>query len=184
MRRDLRRKDRTTQTVSAAVATAHPELPRRAGRASILTAHPGRISADAFRRGGCGVAQHLAYRRNVSPDRTCTRNGCRQPAAATLIIVYDDSTAVLGPLSRVREPYSYDVCLGHAQRFTAPRGWELTRLPIDTSVRTEQDDDLLALADVVRPLQRPRAVELTRPPGSESHPAGRARGKSHLRLLE
>jgi hypothetical protein len=67
---------------------------------------------------------------------------------ATLTFVYSDSTAVVGPLATAREPHSWDLCVGHAGRITAPRGWELMRhagpLP------NPDEDDLVALADAVR----------------------------------
>ena len=68
---------------------------------------------------------------------------------ATLTYVYADSTAVVGPLATVREPHSWDLCLGHASRITAPRGWELVRhaAPLPTN---PDEDDLVALADAVR----------------------------------
>ncbi len=70
---------------------------------------------------------------------------------ATLTFVYLDSTAVVGPLAIVREPHSWDLCVGHAGRITAPRGWELVRHagPLPTPTHPE-DDDLVALADAVR----------------------------------
>lgn len=61
--------------------------------------------------------------------------------------MYEDSTAVLGPLSRMSEPHAYDLCREHATRMTAPRGWELLRVPGGEEV----SDDLVALADAVRP---------------------------------
>ncbi len=68
---------------------------------------------------------------------------------ATLTFVYSDSTAVVGPLATVSEPHSWDLCVGHAGRITAPRGWELVRhagpLPANPD-----EDDLVALADAVR----------------------------------
>ncbi len=68
---------------------------------------------------------------------------------ATLTFVYSDSTAVVGPLATVSEPHSWDLCVGHASRITAPRGWELVRhagpLP-----NHPDEDDLVALADAVR----------------------------------
>jgi len=105
---------------------------------------------------------------------------------ATLTFVYADSSMVLGPLSKVAEPHTYDVCSSHATRLTAPRGWDLVRLPIGPQVRTAQDDDLLALADAVRAVPpRMRAVEVSRRPlGSEKHPAGRARPKPALYVVE
>jgi hypothetical protein len=68
---------------------------------------------------------------------------------ATLTFVYSDSTAVVGPLATVREPHSWDLCVGHAGRITAPRGWELVRHagPLPTN---PDEDDLVALADAVR----------------------------------
>lgn len=61
--------------------------------------------------------------------------------------MYEDSTAVLGPLSRVSEPHAYDLCQEHASRMTPPRGWELLRV----AGAAEVSDDLVALADAVRP---------------------------------
>ena len=86
---------------------------------------------------------------DVNAPRRCCRPGCPQYAVATLTFVYSDSTAVVGPLATVREPHSWDLCVGHAGRITAPRGWELMRHagPLPT---TPDDDDLIALADAVR----------------------------------
>ena len=68
---------------------------------------------------------------------------------ATLTYVYSDSTAVVGPLAIAREPHSWDLCVGHASRITAPRGWEMMRhaAPLPTN---PDEDDLVALADAVR----------------------------------
>jgi hypothetical protein len=87
---------------------------------------------------------------------------------ATLTYVYSDSTAVLGPLATYAEPHCYDLCAGHAERLTAPRGWEIVRLSPDFVPPAPSHDDLLALADAVREAARPRldavldgAAELT-----------------------
>ena len=55
---------------------------------------------------------------------------------------------MVGPLATVREPHSWDLCVTHAGRITAPRGWELVRHagPLPTY---PEDDDLVALADAV-----------------------------------
>jgi hypothetical protein len=68
---------------------------------------------------------------------------------ATLTFVYSDSTAVVGPLATAREPHSWDLCVDHAGRITAPRGWDLVRHagPLPTH---PDEDDLVALADAVR----------------------------------
>lgn len=86
---------------------------------------------------------------DVNVPRRCCRPGCPHYAVATLTFVYSDSTAVIGPLATAREPHSWDLCVGHAGRITAPRGWDLVRhagpLPANPD-----DDDLVALADAVR----------------------------------
>jgi hypothetical protein len=63
----------------------------------------------------------------VNVPRRCCRPGCPHYAVATLTFVYSDSTAVVGPLATVSEPHSWDLCVSHAGRITAPRGWELVR---------------------------------------------------------
>lgn len=82
--------------------------------------------------------------------RLCTRTGCRSAAVTTLTYVYADSTAVVGPLALRAEPGSYDLCDEHSTRVSAPRGWELIRLPLDAPQQGPDTDDLLALADAVR----------------------------------
>ncbi len=110
---------------------------------------------------------------------------------ATLTYVYSDSTAVVGPLATVREPHSWDLCLSHASRITAPRGWELVRHAAPLPVNPDEDD-LVALAEAVRegrmtapmpmagfsdPLGAAHAVV----PAATPAPNGRRRG--HLRVL-
>src|ERR1700753_3861679 len=63
-------------------------------------------------------------------SRQCSRPACKQVALYTLTYVYRDSTAVLGPLAAFVEPHCYDLCARHADRMTAPRGWEVVRLPV------------------------------------------------------
>ncbi len=92
---------------------------------------------------------------------------------ATLTYVYSDSTAVVGPLATVREPHSWDLCLGHASRITAPRGWELVRhaAPLPTN---PDEDDLVALAEAVRE----RGVAGGSPMPGFSDPIGTAQASS------
>jgi hypothetical protein len=117
---------------------------------------------------------------------------------ATLTYVYSDSTAVVGPLAIAREPHSWDLCLGHASRITAPRGWELMRHagPLPTN---PDEDDLIALADAVREGRVPGATPLAGfsdphgavhagNPGSgfsggAQRPASAGRRRGHLRVL-
>lgn len=58
---------------------------------------------------------------------------------------------MLGPLALRHEPGTYDLCTQHSTKLSAPRGWEVIRLPVgDRSEPVRSDDDLLALADAVR----------------------------------
>lgn len=81
---------------------------------------------------------------------------------------------MVGPLAAFAEPHCYDLCEIHAGRLTAPRGWELVRLPAPAAPAVPTSDDLEALADAVREAARPGAAIET---GSE---AGR---RGHLRVL-
>src|SRR5699024_373408 len=85
----------------------------------------------------------------VTAPRCCCRPGCAHYAVATLTFVYSDSTAVIGPLATAREPHSWDLCVSHAGRITAPRGWELVRHAGPLAGHPDEDD-LVALADAVR----------------------------------
>jgi hypothetical protein len=60
--------------------------------------------------------------------RPCSKVACIQDAVSTLTYVYADSMAVLGPLSQTAEPHSYDLCERHAERLSAPQGWQVVRL--------------------------------------------------------
>ncbi|TXI44332.1 MAG: DUF3499 domain-containing protein [Mycobacterium sp.] len=113
---------------------------------------------------------------DVNVPRRCCRPGCPHYAVATLTFVYSDSTAVVGPLATVREPHSWDLCVGHAGRITAPRGWELMRHagPLPT---TPDDDDLIALADAVR---EGREVLPGAPVAGFSEPGGAAHAHTVL----
>ncbi len=82
--------------------------------------------------------------------RRCSRNGCTNPAVATLTFAYADSTAVVGPLATAAEPHSYDLCAMHAQGLTAPKGWEVVRPDDELSDAANRNDDLEALANAVR----------------------------------
>lgn len=144
---------------------------------------------------------------NVNVPRRCCRPGCPHYAVATLTFVYSDSTAVIGPLATAREPHSWDLCVGHAGRITAPRGWELVRHagPLPTN---PDEDDLVALAEAVREGRDPSSgwypqpgaalngdcdghhagVSATVPSAgvlasAGQHPAGTGRRRGHLRVL-
>jgi len=125
----------------------------------------------------------------VSLARRCSRTACGRSAIATLTYVYSDQTAVLGPLATYAEPHAYDLCEVHADRLSAPRGWEVLRLPTDrTTPRGPSSDDLLALADAVREAGRPTATAPVA--GPVLAPAAEAQGgrevqrRGHLRVLD
>jgi hypothetical protein len=120
------------------------------------------------------------YLQAVRSVRQCSRTACGRAAVATLTYVYSDSTAVLGPLAQTAEPHSYDLCDWHAERLTAPRGWEVVRLLPEFAPAPPSEDDLLALADAVREAGRPRHVAepVVEPAGLAEAPR-----RGHLRVL-
>lgn len=93
------------------------------------------------------TAANLPY---VAYRRRCSRPSCTRHAAATLTYIYSESTAVLGPLSDVVEPHGYDMCAVHAERLTAPLGWELIRIAPDPMEPMARSEDMEALANAVR----------------------------------
>lgn len=109
-------------------------------------------------------------------SRRCSRPACKRVAVCTLTYVYRDSTAVVGPLAAFVEPHCYDLCSEHADRLTAPRGWDIVRLPLGPSQEAVADD-LEALANAVREAARP---------GTKSEPVGQGvevGRRGHLRVL-
>ena len=117
----------------------------------------------------------------MSLSRQCSRTACAKGAVATLTYVYSDQTAVLGPLATFAEPHTYDLCAEHAERLTAPRGWEVVRLAGEFVDPGPSQDDLLALADAVREAGRPRqATPPTAPDAEGTVELGR---RGHLRVL-
>ena len=109
-------------------------------------------------------------------SRRCSRPACKRAAVCTLTYVYRDSTAVLGPLAAYVEPHCYDLCSAHADRLTAPRGWDIVRLPLGPSQEAAADD-LEALANAVREAAVPRAAA---EPVGQGIEVGR---RGHLRVL-
>ena len=97
----------------------------------------------------------------------------------TLTYVYRDSTAVLGPLAAYVEPHCYDLCEKHAARLTAPRGWDVVRLPMAAQ---ERADDLEALANAVMETKPQPRVDnrVDKEPVGQGVEVGR---RGHLRVL-
>jgi hypothetical protein len=112
----------------------------------------------------------------VRSPRRCSRNSCSRPAVATLTYVYNESTAVVGPLAAFAEPHTYDLCETHARSLTAPRGWDVVRHEGEFQPPPPTTDDLLALAEAVREAARPERYDQA-PTG---HQTGR---RGHLRVI-
>ena len=119
----------------------------------------------------------------VGGVRRCSRTACGRVAVATLTYVYSDMTAVLGPLATYAEPHCYDLCAEHAERLTAPRGWEVVRLSPDGEYPGPTHDDLLALADAVREAARPRPYEEGLAAAAREAAAVEIGRRGHLRVL-
>lgn len=96
--------------------------------------------------------------------------------------VYNESTAVVGPLAAFAEPHTYDLCEPHARNLTAPRGWEVVRHEGEFSPPPPTTDDLVALADAVREAARPAPP---RPDGlnDDSQPGQQTGRRGHLRVI-
>lgn len=114
--------------------------------------------------------------------RRCSRNGCPRQAVATLTYVYNDSTAVIGPLAAFAEPHTYDLCEPHARSLTAPRGWDVVRHEGEFEPPPPTTDDLVALAEAVREAARPA------PRGPSDDESGISHGqqtgrRGHLRVI-
>ncbi|MFC0007474.1 DUF3499 domain-containing protein [Micromonospora siamensis] len=116
--------------------------------------------------------------------RRCSRNGCPRQAVATLTYVYNESTAVVGPLAAFAEPHTYDLCEPHARSLTAPRGWDVVRHEGEFEPPPPTTDDLVALAEAVREAARPAPP---RPPADDQdatgHPNPHTGRRGHLRVI-
>ena len=73
-----------------------------------------------------GSATAVAGRPTVADvTRHCSRTGCSESAAVTLTYQYAHAQVWLDHLIADRDPHAYDLCLRHAGRLTAPRGWQV-----------------------------------------------------------
>lgn len=75
---------------------------------------------------------------------------------------------MLGPLSTNPEPHTYDLCQKHVDSLKAPRGWTVQQLTTEFVAAPPHDDDLDALAQVVRKASKKPAT----PPQRPSSPIG------------
>jgi hypothetical protein len=100
-----------------------------------------------------------------------------------LTYVYNDSTAVVGPLAAFAEPHTYDLCEPHARSLTAPRGWDLVRHDGDFAPPPPTTDDLVALADAVREAARPPIAPPPRADEDGHFPGHQTGRRGHLRVI-
>lgn len=80
---------------------------------------------------------------------------------------YAESTVVVGPLSPVPHPHSWDLCAKHAAKIKPPVGWELSRVG-DVDIENYDDDDLTELMEAVRMAQA--AHDLSEAKAAQSSP--------------
>jgi hypothetical protein len=76
------------------------------------------------------------------------------------------------------------LCAEHSERLTAPRGWDVVRLAVDSGPARPSSDDLEALANAVREAARPqeRAAGAVGHSGRDADPMEVGR-RGHLRVL-
>lgn len=96
--------------------------------------------------------------------------------------MYADSTVVVGTLAERAEPHSYDLCADHAQRFSAPRGWEVVHVRQEFVDASPSADDLDALARAVREAGRPASAPVATDDGAGPARASEPR-RGHLRVI-
>ncbi|MEM1333334.1 MAG: DUF3499 family protein [Actinomycetota bacterium] len=58
-------------------------------------------------------------------SRQCSRTGCAEPAAVTLMYNYARQQVWIDVLLPERDPHRYDLCERHADRLSVPHGWHL-----------------------------------------------------------
>lgn len=83
--------------------------------------------------------------------RRCSRPTCSVEAAFTLSFDYSQQRAVLTGLVKDLTPELYDLCEGHANRTSAPRGWTLADeryvAPTQGRIFSDEAQALSALID-------------------------------------
>ena len=103
-------------------------------------------------------------KRPSGSGRRCSRSGCNQSAAKTLIYIYSESTAVLGPLSTFAEPHTFDFCSEHSEKLTVPKGWNVIKHESGGNEIEPSAEDLIAIADAVREVAKQDSIEKPRTP--------------------
>lgn len=112
--------------------------------------------------------------------RTCSRVSCRSAATMTLIYIYAESRAVLGPIATFSEPHAYDLCERHASKLTVPNGWSVERENISAEGIGPSEDDLMAIADAVREVAKTPHSSVSSLSNAQTSQIGR---RGHLRAV-
>lgn len=63
-------------------------------------------------------------------NRLCARPGCSERATATLSYDYRSQAVWLDGLAFEVDPANHDLCTRHADRLSAPQGWQLNDLRV------------------------------------------------------
>ncbi|MDR3069783.1 MAG: DUF3499 domain-containing protein, partial [Propionibacteriaceae bacterium] len=79
----------------------------------------------------------------------CARTTCTAPAVATVSMEYGKSRLVIDELAAEPQPGTYDLCLEHARKLTAPQNWEVVQIG-HLSAPILSDSSIEALAEAIR----------------------------------
>lgn len=110
--------------------------------------------------------------------RKCSKSNCSEKAVATLSYNYAAQIATLAHLQQYPEPHTYDLCQGHSERLTVPRGWTVITADL-VNEPSYAEEDFSAIAAAVREVAITEVIEAQ--VKDSSQPELRRRG--HLRAL-
>jgi hypothetical protein len=113
-----------TAAAFPAEETAELMRPETDAEVGIDDSGPGGILLE---RSGVWPAPDISTQieRPLIASRQCSRTGCSDAAAVTLTYDYRQSQVWIDRLVPERNPHDYDMCDGHAERLSVPRGWHL-----------------------------------------------------------
>jgi hypothetical protein len=93
--------------------------------AAVDDGRPGAHGGRPHREEARSARDEVVRRLPGAVARSCARSGCSAPAAATLSFSYAERWARLSEVAPETRPQAYELCLAHATRTRAPRGWRL-----------------------------------------------------------
>ena len=92
--------------------------------------------------------------------RSCTKTGCRWPAAASLSYRYATRQVWLLDLAPAPDPSLYDLCPHHADHLVVPKGWE--RVDDRTPQEVMVEPSASARAEAAARLRHPTTISARR----------------------